>query len=113
VNEKELPENTFQPLSRRNFLQLGTLVAGSTILAACVPAGGQPAAAPAQQSEPAAAEPAQEEAAPAPPGDEAVEVTAWAHWEQGLDWIDNALGNYGWKDEHPNITMNDTVGEFM
>ena len=106
MNEKELSNNKFQPLSRRSFLQLGSLVAGSTLLAACVqqPAVQQPAA------EGSTAEEAAEDA-PAP-GEEAVEVTAWAHWEQGLDWIDNALENYGWKDENPLITMNKVVQPF-
>jgi ABC-type glycerol-3-phosphate transport system substrate-binding protein len=89
-------------------LRLGTLAAGATIITACT---GVPQAPPAQQpAEQPAAE--QGEGQAAAPTQEAVEVTAWAHWEQGLNWIDNALANYGFKDEHPNITMNKVVQPF-
>jgi len=73
----------------------------------------EPAAAEEQPAEAAATEeaPAEEAAAAAPAG-EAVTVTAWAHWEQGLGWIENALKNYGYMDEHPNITLDKVVQPF-
>lgn len=106
--KKELSEQVVRPMSRREFLRLGTLAAGATIMTAC--AVQAPAAAPAQQE----AAPAQGEdtGAAAAPSEAVVEVTAWAHWEQGLNWIDNALTNFGFKDEHPNITMNKVVQPF-
>jgi ABC-type glycerol-3-phosphate transport system substrate-binding protein len=59
---------------------------------------------------PAEEAPAEEQAAA--PGGEAVTVTAWAHWEQGLGWIENALKNYGYMDEHPNVTLDKVVQPF-
>lgn len=114
MSKKESLQEVVKPLSRREFLRLGTLAAGATLLYGC--GGGQaPAPAPAEEQaeEPAAQPAAEQEEAPAEsPAQEAIEVTAWAHWEQGLDWIENALKNYGWADEHPNITMNKVVQPF-
>ena len=88
-----------QGLSRRDFLRLGTYATGAAVLAACAPAGGQTAS---QATEGGAA----------PSGPEAVEITAWAHWEQGLDWMDNSMQNYGFKDDNPHISLNKVVQPF-
>jgi hypothetical protein len=57
-------------------------------LAACAPAAA-PGAAPAAGG------------AAAPAADATVEIEAWAHWEQGLNWIDTALKESGFWDKHP------------
>ena len=90
---------TNQKLSRRRFLQLSSMAAGVAALAACAP----PAAAPGEDT-------GSEGAAPA--ADDAVEVTAWAHWEQGLQWLEDSMNNYGFSEENPNITLNKVVAPF-
>ncbi|MBV7328586.1 extracellular solute-binding protein [Chloroflexi bacterium TSY] len=83
-------------ISRRRFLQFSSMTATAVLLAAC------PAAAP----------------APSAGGDggagteETIEVEAWAHWEQGLDWLDNAMTDFGFYDENPNISFKKTVAPF-
>ena len=108
MNEKETSKKN-GALSRRQFLRMGTLVAGATVFTACVPQQAAPAQQPAAQSaaEEKPAEEAMESSAMEP-----VEVTAWAHWEQGLDWIDNACTNFGFYDENPNISINKVVQPF-
>lgn len=91
-------QETARALSRRDFLRLSSGAAGVTLLAACAPTG---APAPAESGD-----------AAAPSGDTAVEVTAWAHWEQGLQWLDDSMNNYGFADEHPDITLNQVVAPF-
>jgi len=82
-------------MSRRNFLRLSSMTAGAALLAACAPA---PGGAPAGEGD-------------APAGDTAVEVTAWAHWEQGLQWLEDSMNNYGFADIDGNagITLNKVV----
>lgn len=117
MDKKELSDQVIHPMSRREFLRLGTLAAGATLLAACGGQAAQPA--PAEEKEAAVEKPAEEEKAAeekpaeaAAPAAEEVVVTAWAHWEQGLGWIENALKNYGYMDEHPNIKMDKVVQPF-
>jgi ABC-type glycerol-3-phosphate transport system substrate-binding protein len=89
-------------MNRRDFLRMGSMATGVALLAACAPtAPGAPQAAPADDG-----------AAAAPAAADAVVVEAWAHWEQGLQWLEDALKNYGWAEEHPNITMNKVVAPF-
>lgn len=85
-------------LSRRDFLRLSSGAAGVALLAACAPSTGT---APTESGDSAA-----------PAGDSAVEVTAWAHWEQGLQWLQDAMDNYGFSDENPNITLTPVVAPF-
>ncbi len=92
-----LEKSTPQSISRREFLRLGSFAAGATLLVACAPA-----TTPGDASTEGDADASQEE----------IVVTAWAHWEQGLDWIDNALTNYGWKDNNPNVSLNKVVQPF-
>lgn len=87
-------------LSRREFLRMGTFVTGAAVLSACVPAQDGGAASQTTDGGGDAA------------GPEAVELTAWAHWEQGLDWMDNSLQNYGFKDDNPHITLEKVVQPF-
>jgi len=82
-------------LSRRDFLRLSSSAVGVAMLAACAPTG--------------APEPGD---AAAPASDEAVEVEAWAHWEQGLQWLEDAMNNYGFTEENPHITLNKVVAPF-
>jgi ABC-type glycerol-3-phosphate transport system substrate-binding protein len=85
-------------LSRRDFLRISSSAAGLALLAACAPST---STAPASSGD-----------AAAPAGDSAVEVEAWAHWEQGLQWLEDAMNNYGFTEEHPNITLNKVVAPF-
>ncbi|MCC9078379.1 substrate-binding domain-containing protein [Litorilinea aerophila] len=89
-------------MSRRHFLQLSAAVGGAALVSACAPS------APGGQSQQAATG---SEAA-APPADTQVVVEAWAHWEQGLQWLEDAMKNYGFTDEHPNISLNKVVAPF-
>lgn len=86
-------------VSRREFLQYGSMAVGAALLSACAPT-----AAP-QQAQSG-------DAAAAPPADDAVVVEAWAHWEQGLQWLEDAMNNYGFFDDHPNISLNKVVAPF-
>lgn len=85
-------------MSRRRFLQLSGMAAGAAALAACAPAA--PGAAPAGDDGGAAT------------ADDGVVVEAWAHWEQGLQWLEDAMNNYGFAEENPNITLNKVVAPF-
>lgn len=89
-----------QTMSRRNFLRLSSAMAGAAALAACAAPGAAPAA------------PATGGEAAAPAAANAVVVEAWAHWEQGLQWLEDAMTNYGFFDEHPNISLNKIVAPF-
>ncbi|MEZ4860276.1 MAG: extracellular solute-binding protein [Caldilineaceae bacterium] len=90
-------------MSRRDFLRWTSLAAGAAALAACAPAGA-PGAAPAASGG---------ESAAAPAADDAVVVEAWAHWEQGLQWLEDAMNNYGFADSHSTpITLNKVVAPF-
>jgi len=85
-------------LTRRDFLRLGSMATGVALIAACAPApGGAPAA---DDGGGAAAE--------------GVEVTAWAHWEQGLQWLQDSMDNYGFADIEGNadITLNRVIAPF-
>ncbi|HXF63637.1 MAG TPA: extracellular solute-binding protein [Caldilineaceae bacterium] len=75
------------------------MAVGAALLSACAPT-----AAP-QQAQSG-------DAAAAPPADDAVVVEAWAHWEQGLQWLEDAMNNYGFFDDHPNISLNKVVAPF-
>jgi len=87
-------------MSRRDFLRLGSVMAGSAlVLAACPAPGAAPGAAPAG-------------GAAAPAADSGVVVEAWAHWEQGLQWLEDAMNNYGFAEQNPNITLNKVVAPF-
>src|SRR5690606_12386089 len=88
--------NTRRVVSRRDFLRLSTVASGVALLTACAAPAAAPSAAP-------QAETASDAAAPA--ADVAVTVSAWAHWEQGLQWLNDAMENYGFADEHPNIAL--------
>jgi len=88
-------------ISRRDFLRWSGMAAGAVALAACAPAGA-PGAAPAAGSESAAA----------PAADGEVLVEAWAHWEQGLQWLEDAMNNYGFTEQNPNIKLNKVVAPF-
>jgi ABC-type glycerol-3-phosphate transport system substrate-binding protein len=88
-------------LTRRDFLRLSAVATGGAVLAACGP-GAAPAPAPGGGSEGVAA----------PAADETVMVEAWAHWEQGLQWLEDALNHYGWAEKHPNIKLNKIVAPF-
>lgn len=90
----------FDNLSRRDFLRLSSTAAGVAFLAACAP------------SAPSGGAPAADSGAAAPASDDAIEVEAWAHWEQGLDWLDNAMTDFGFYEEHPNISFKKTVAPF-
>ena len=85
-------------LSRRDFVRWSGMAAGAAAVAACAapaaPAGSDAAG----------------EAAPAE--DMEVIVEAWAHWEQGLGWIQNSMDNYGFSEENPHITWNPVVAPF-
>ena len=85
-------------LTRRGFLRLSAVSAGVVALAACAAPGAVPAAG-GEASAPAAA-------------DQSVVIDAWAHWEQGLDWIDTALENSGFWAEHPTWSLNKVVAPF-
>ncbi|MDE0198324.1 MAG: twin-arginine translocation signal domain-containing protein, partial [Caldilineaceae bacterium] len=61
-------------LSRRDFVRYSGMAAGAAAVAACA----------------APAAPAAGEASDAPSEDMEVIVEAWAHWEQGLGWIQNS-----------------------
>lgn len=87
-------------ISRRDFLRWSSMAAGTVALAACVPAGA-PGAAPAAGGESAA-----------PAADGEVLVEAWAHWEQGLQWLEDAMNNYGFAEQNPNIKLNKVVAPF-
>jgi ABC-type glycerol-3-phosphate transport system substrate-binding protein len=86
-------------LTRRDFLRLSSAAVGVAALAACAAPGVAPAAAPAG-----------EQAAPA--ADAAVVIEAWAHWEQGLNWIDTALETSGFWEKHPGWSLNKVVAPF-
>lgn len=86
-------------MNRRDFLRFGAGVAGVAALAACAPAAA-PGAAPAASS------------GAAPAADSAVEIEAWAHWEQGLNWIDTALKESGFWDKHPGWSLKKVVAPF-
>ena len=90
-----MSEQLKNAISRRDFLRIGGMSAGAVMLAACAPAGAPSG-----------------DGAAAPDGDMAVEVSAWAHWEQGLDWLDNAMTDFGFYEENPNITFSKTVAPF-
>jgi len=85
-------------LSRRDFLRVGsTLAAGAMLLAAC-PAPGAPGAAGGGAAAPAA--------------DNKVELEVWAHWDQGIDWVNTALKNSGFWDKHPGWSIKKVVAPF-
>lgn len=86
-------------MNRRDFLRLSAGVAGVTALVACAPAAA-PGAAPAAGG------------AAAPAADAKVEIEAWAHWEQGLNWIDTALKESGFWDKNPNWSLKKVVAPF-
>lgn len=80
--------------SRRDFLKISGATASMAMLAACAaPGGGGDGGA-------------------SPDGDNGVEVTAWAHWEQGLQWLQDSMDNYGFSEANPNITLNRVVLPF-
>ncbi|MEM7127627.1 MAG: extracellular solute-binding protein [Chloroflexota bacterium] len=85
-------------LTRRRFLQVTGLGAASAALLAACPAPG--------------AAPAADGGGDAAMADDAIEVEAWAHWEQGLDWLDNAMTDFGFYEENPNISFKKTVAPF-
>ena len=89
-------------VSRRDFVRWSGLAAGAVAVAACTPPrwSGLAAGAPAGDESSGEAVPAE---------DMEVVVEAWAHWEQGLGWIQNAMDNYGFSDENPHITWNPVV----
>lgn len=95
--------NTRSVVSRRDFLRLSTVASGVALLTACAAPAAAPSAAP-------QAETASDAAAPA--ADVAVTVSAWAHWEQGLQWLNDAMENYGFADEHPNIALEQVIAPF-
>lgn len=99
-------------LSRRGLLRLaaGSAVglAGSALLAACS-SGSAPAAAPTTGAAPAAAptntaaaqSQAQPTTQPAPQAAQSstqgkIELVAWAHWDQGIQWIVDAMKDYNY-----------------
>lgn len=86
-----------QSVSRRDFLRFGSMAAGAVALAACAPA------APGGATSEGQAEPAT---------DTEVVVTSWAHWEQGLQWLDDAMVNYGFAEENPHIQLEQVVAPF-
>ncbi len=88
-------------MNRRDFLRMAGMTAGAVALAACAPAGA-----------PGAAAPAAEGGAAAPAAADTVVVEAWAHWEQGLNWIDTALKESGFWEKHPNWSLNKVVLPF-
>jgi len=87
-------------LTRRDFLRLGSMATGVALITACAPAapGGAPAADGGGDGGSA----------------EGVEVTAWAHWEQGLQWLQDSMDNYGFADIEGNgdITLNPVIAPF-
>jgi arabinosaccharide transport system substrate-binding protein len=87
-------------LTRRDFLRWSSTAAGMVALAACAAPGAAPAAAPAGGE------------AAAPAADAEVVIEAWAHWEQGLQWIETALENSGFWAEHPGWSMNKVIAPF-
>lgn len=88
-------------VSRREFLRLSSVTAGAIALSACAAPATSPAASSDTGSE-----------AAAPAADSEVVVEAWAHWEQGLQWLEDAMNNYGFAEENPNITLNKVVAPF-
>lgn len=109
-----------QSMSRRRFLTAvsaaASAVLGGSLFAACgtatptpAPAGKapeKPAEKSAAQSQPTAAPKA--EAQPKSAG--AVEVEIWAHWDQGIQWLINAMQNYNFPKS--NITVKKVVYPF-
>lgn len=87
-------------MTRRDFLRLSSAMAGGALVLAACPAPGAAPAAPAGG----------EAAAPAADGE--VLVEAWAHWEQGLQWLEDAMNNYGFTEQNPNIKLNKVVAPF-
>ena len=88
---------------------LGALVAGvaGTALLACTPAASPtPTASQSTTTQPTAAPKA--EAPPQSAG--AVEVEVWAHWDQGVQWLINAMQNYNFPKS--NITIKKVVYPF-
>lgn len=73
--------------------------APTTAPAGGAPAATKPAAGAAATTAPAAAKPAT--------GGNAVTIEVWAHWDQGVDWMTNAMKNYNFP--HPNITIKKVV----
>lgn len=101
-------------VSRRSFLRFaagaGVALGGSALLAAC--SGGAPAAAPttasqSQQSQ-QAAQPAAQSAQGAAKG--AVELEAWAHWDEGIQWLVDAMKHYNFP--NTNITIKKVIYPF-
>ncbi len=89
-----------QPLlTRRAFLQFSAGAVSLATLAACAAPVTSPGAAPAGE-------------AAAPAADDEIVIEAWAHWEQGLSWINTALENSGFWAEHPNWRMNMVIAPF-
>lgn len=93
-----MSQATTNKMTRRSFLRFGAMTAGAVALAACAAPGGAPAAGGGA-------------AAPAAAG-EKVEIEAWAHWEQGLNWIDTALKDSGFWGKHPTWSLKKVVAPF-
>jgi len=107
--------------SRRSFLTqaggIGASLFVGALLSACSGGSASPTAAPTTAAAPAkaassaapAAAPTQQ---PAPAAAQAstqgkVELVAWAHWDQGIQWIIDAMKNYNFS--NPNITIKKVV----
>jgi ABC-type glycerol-3-phosphate transport system substrate-binding protein len=96
--ERCMTNESKNTMTRRDFLRYTSMVAGAAALAACAPM--QQGAAPAAGGE----------AAPAAAAE--VVIEAWAHWEQGLNWIDTALETSGFWEKHPGWSLNKVVAPF-
>jgi arabinosaccharide transport system substrate-binding protein len=85
-------------MNRRDFLRLSGAAASVAALAACAPPTGAPATGGEQAAAPAA--------------DAQIEIEAWAHWEQGLNWIDTALQESGFWEKNPSWSLKKVVAPF-
>jgi arabinosaccharide transport system substrate-binding protein len=111
-------------LTRRTLLRLSALGGITAALAACggaasptaAPAGAKPpaeaakpteAAKPAEPTKPAAAGGTTPQAAAPATGGKAVELEVWAHWDQGIQWLVNAMKNFNFPSS--NITIKKVV----
>jgi arabinosaccharide transport system substrate-binding protein len=99
-------------LSRRALLGTTAGLLGAALVAACG-GGGAPAAAPtpaSQQgtSQQQAGQPAPQAAQPSTKGQ--VELEVWAHWDQGVQWLIDAMKHYNFP--NPNITIKKVVYPF-
>ena len=93
-----------QAVNRRGFLRIGLVttagLVGGNLLAACGGAAPAPTAttAPAKPAEAPKPTEAPKPAEKAAAGPGKVELEVWAHWDQGIQWVINALKNYNFPD---------------